>query len=195
MHLFRTVVTWQGPQIKGNAATVLHWDGSNQTAPPSAAAIGGAWGPFLQRLPSGVQCTIPGFGDTIEDTTGSLVGTWSTGNPVTVNGSGPPAAAAGVGACITWTTGGIVTGVTGKGRRLRGRTFLVPLTSGCYDIDGTLTTATFADVQTFAANLMAAGPLAVWHRPTTKGGSNGTSYAVLSSKVRDHVAFLGSRRD
>lgn len=175
--------------------TVLHWDGSNQTAPPSAGAIGGAWGAFLQRLPLGVTVTIPGTGDTIDDRTGHITGTWSTGAAVQATASGSANAAAGAGACITWTTGGIVNGPSGIPRRLRGRTFLVPLTTACYDSDGTLTAATFADVATFGTNLRAAGPLAVWHRPTTKGGTDGNSYAVLSHKVRDKVAWLGSRRD
>lgn len=195
MKLYRTVVRWTGAQIRGEAVTVLHWDGSNQSAPPSAGAIGGAWGPFLSRLPVGVTCTFPGSGDTIDDTTGHLIGSWSTGADVSANGSGPASAAAGVGAVITWTTGGVVPGKGGVPRRLRGRTFLVPLTVGCYDLDGTLTSGAKTDVETFATNLRAAGPLAIWHRPSSKGASDGNSYAVISHKVRDHVAFLSSRRD
>ena len=48
---------------------------------------------------------------------------------------------------------------------------------------------------TFANALQASGPLAVWHRPTTSGGSDGNSYGVISNKVTDKAAFLSSRRD
>lgn len=195
MHLHRVVIAWSGAQIKGAAVTVLHFDGSNQTAPPSAGAIGGAFGPFMGNFPSGVTVTFPGAGDTIEDTTGELVGSWSTGANVQTTGGGVATAAAGVGACVTWTTGGIVTGASGRAHRLRGRTFLVPLSTASYQNDGTLADTTFTALQNFGTALMATGPLAIWHRPTTKGGTDGNSYAVLSSKARDKVAYLSSRRD
>ena len=190
MHLHRVVINWTGAQIRGAAVTVLHFDGSSSTAPPSAAAIGGAFGPFMGQFPTGVSVTFPGVGDTIEDTTGALVGTWSTGHPVTTVGGGVAKAAAGAGAVVTWNTGGIV-----AGRRLRGRTFLVPLCTDAYDLDGSLSSGTFTALNNFGTALMAVGPLAVWHRPTTPGGSDGTSYGVTSFRARDKVAFLSSRRD
>lgn len=195
MHLFRVVLQWTGPQVKGQAVTVLHFDGSNQSAPPSAGAIGGPFGAFMGNFPSGLTLTIPGAGDTIEDTTGELVGSWSTGNSVQTTGGGVATAAAGVGACVTWTTGGIVTGASGRAHRLRGRTFLVPLSTAAYQNDGTLSDTAYAALQAFGPALMGVGPLAIWHRPTTKGGTDGNSYAVLSAKARDKVAYLSSRRD
>lgn len=190
MQLHRVVIQWSGAQIRGQAVTVLHYDGSSSPAPPTAGEIGGAFGPFMGNFPSGVSVTFPGTGDTIEDTTGALVGTWSTGASVTTTGGGVATAAAGVGAVVTWNTGGIV-----NGRRLRGRTFLVPLCTAAYANDGTLSDTSYSALQTFAAALMATGPLAVWHRPTTAGGSDGNSYGVTAYRARDKVAMLKSRRD
>lgn len=195
MRLHRVVLNWAGPQVKGTAVTVLHFDGSEEPAPPSAGAIGGVFGPFMGQFPTGLSLTIPGSGDTILDTTGALDGTWSTGSSVTTNGGGVAAAAAGVGACVTWLTGGIVTGASGRPHRLRGRTFLVPLCINAYDSDGTLTSGAFTGLQSLGAAMVALGGLGIWHRPTTPGGSNGTSYGVTGYRARDHVAFLGSRRD
>lgn len=189
MQLHRVVLQWSGPQIVGSAVTVLHWDGSNQSSPP-VAAIKSAMDNVAGILPVGVKVVTPGTGDTIEDTTGALTGVWTGAGTGTSNGSGPANAAAGVGACVTWSTGGIV-----HGRKLRGRTFVVPLHNACFDSDGTLYSTAFSQMQAFATAMQAAGPLAVWHRPTTKGGTDGTSYGVISNKVRDKVAFLKSRRD
>jgi len=191
--LNRLVINWQGGGIVGTAVTVLHWSGAEGDSPP-VAAIKTAFNTFAPELPSGVTLTIPGSGDKIDDTTGDLAGVWSATGAGTVTGSGGPSSAAGVGAVIGWTTGGIVTGSHGP-RKLRGRTFLVPLTSTAYGNDGLLKSTDQAACLTLATALMAAGPLAVWHRPTTASSSDGNSYGVISAKVRPKVAILTSRRD
>lgn len=193
MHLFRVVVAWSGNGVIGNAVNVLHFDGSNQTAPP-VAAIKTAYNNVAARLAPGVTITVPSSGDIIEDTDGSLQGTWSgTGGSVT-GGSAGTASAAGVGACVSWYTGGIVQGKRGP-RRLRGRTFLVPLSNASYESNGTLESTTLSSLKAFADGLMGAGGLAVWHRPNKTLVLPGNSYAVLSNNVRDKVAILTSRRD
>lgn len=187
--LQRVVVQWAGNGVVGSAVNVLHYSGS-EGGVPDVAAIRAAYANLIPSLGSGTQILVPGSGDVIEDTTGELVGSWTATTPATVVGTGGGSIAAGVGACIGWATGGIV-----NGRRLRGRTFLVPMAAGGYDTDGTLGGGSLLVAQQCAGGLMAAGPLGVWHRPTTVGGSDGTSYGVTSYKVRDKVAFLSSRRD
>jgi len=187
--LHRVTVQWGGPMVVGAAVNVLHYSASDNQAPP-VAAIKTAYQGISGTLPSGCVITIPSSGDTIDDTTGELVGVWTASGGGAVTGNGGSNIAAGVGACLGWATGGIV-----NGRKLRGRTFIVPLANVAYDSDGTLASGHLAVLQTLAANLMAAGPLAVWHRPTTAGGSDGNSYGVIAYKVRDKVAFLSSRRD
>lgn len=191
--LNRVVLRWAGPQIKGNAVSVLHYSGSDNAAPP-VAAIQAAFQAAAATFPSGITITVPASGDKIDDTTGHLTGVWSVAQENVATMSGGAQAAAGVGACITWTTGGIVNGRKGP-RKLRGRTYLVPLSSGDYDNDGTIGSGSLNSLRNLANALQASGPLAVWHRPTTVGGTNGNSYGVISNAVRDHVAFLSSRRD
>lgn len=191
--LNRLVIGWSGPSVVGSAVTVMHFDGSDNAAPP-VAAVKAAFTAGAALFPSSVTLTFPGSGDQIEDTTGDLTGIWSSTGGGTLVGGTAGSAAAGVGACIGWTTGGIVTGLHGP-RKLRGRTFLVPLAVGCYDSDGTFTASSLSTLQTLANALQASGPLAVWHRPTSPTASDGNSYGVIAAKVRDKVAFLSSRRD
>ena len=188
MQLNRLVVTWQGPQVVGAAVNVIHFAGDAGAVP--VAAVKSAYANIASSLPTGVTLTIPNTGDIIDDTTGTLTGVWTGSGGGTVTGTSPAQAAAGVGACVGWQTGGIV-----NGRRLRGRTFLVPFSNVVYDSDGTLSSGCLTVVNSFAAGMLAAGPLAVWHRPTSVGGSDGTSYGVTSYRVRDKVAYLSSRRD
>lgn len=188
MQLNRVIVSWSGGSVAGLAANVLHYAGD--VGAPNSGLIKAAYDAVKANLPNNVTVTIPNTGDVIEDTTGELLDVWTSTGGGTVTGTASPAQAAGVGACITWRTGGII-----NGRKLRGRTFLVPYAAAAYDQDGTLTAngKTFTDA--FATAMMASGPLAVWHRPTTPGGSDGNSYGVVLPITHDKVAFLSSRRD
>lgn len=192
--LNRVVLVWNGPQVVGGGVTVLHYNGDAGT--PPIAAIATALTAQSKLIPSGVTVQVPGNGDVIEDSTGTLVDVWAAAGGATIAGNGSAQCAAGVGANISWLTPAIV-----GGRRLRGRTFIVPLAlrdpgSGdeFYDTDGTLGTVCRGRITTLATDLLAAGPLAVWHRPTTKGGSDGTSAICSGSRVPDRVSTLRSRR-
>lgn len=194
MRLNRVVLVWSGPQVVGGGVTVLHYAGD--VGAPPVSGILSAFSAQSKLLPTNVTVQVPGAGDVIEDTTGQLVDVWSAAGGGLVAGNGSSQCAAGVGANITWLTGGII-----NGRRLRGRTFIVPLAlrdpgSGdeFYDTDGTLGTVCRGRVTTLATDLMATGPLAVWHRPTTPGGSDGNSYGVVASRIPDRVSTLRSRR-
>ena len=174
--------------VVGSAVNVLHFAGD--VGPPDSGAIHDTYLLLGAILPAGLVITVPNTGEVIEDTTGALVDVWTSTGGGTNAGSAPSSCAAGVGAVAGWTTGGIV-----NGRRLRGRTFAAPLTVNAYDTDGTITPSSLTVLQNWANALMASGPLAVWHRPTTPGGSDGNSYGVVSGRVRDKVAYLSSRRD
>lgn len=183
----RVLVEWSGPQIEGLAVSVLHTD--FEAGSPDPAAVTNAFGALNAILPVGVVLDIPNTGDTIDAATGQLTGTWGHTNPPgQMLPTGGAAAAAGVGACVTWLTSDVV-----NGRRVRGRTFIVPLSTDGYQDDGTLTPAAVTALGVFAG-LLIAESLVVWHRPTTVGGSNGSEHAVTSFKVSDRVAVLRSRR-
>lgn len=140
-------------------------------------------------FPNGITASIPSNGDLIEDSTGALAGTWSSGSPVQHTGFLVQKYAAGVGVRIQWNTNGIR-----NGRRVRGGTFICPLTESSLQTDGTLDGSVLAALQTAADNLAAAGHLLVWSRPTPGGGTNGDSNLVTSATVPDRITALRSRR-
>jgi hypothetical protein len=147
-----------------------------------------------QSFPVDVSFAVPSEGDTIDPTTGNLTGAWSAGTPATLVGGSNSVYAAPAGACISWTTNSIVTGIGGRSRRLRGRTFLVPLASPVYQTDGSLEPATLGIMRTAASALWVAAELAIWHRPTSSGATDGLWSDVTASDVKDRVAILTSRR-
>lgn len=183
----RALLEWSGPSIQGLAVSVLHF-------PDTKSDIVTTLTSFLNNvrnvIPSNVTVTGPGSGDVIDPSTGTLTDVWSEGAGVTVSGAGADdQAAAGVGACITWVTNGIV-----GGHRVRGRTFIVPLAASFYANDGTLDAAAVSELEA-AGTVMTVGGLLVWHRPTTPLGSDGSEHDVVNYRLRDRVAYLSSRRD
>jgi hypothetical protein len=141
-------------------------------------------------LPSG--CTIQGEGivDNIEVTDGTLTSAVPVTPPAVITGTGSGVYAAPVGACITW-----LTGLVHQGRRVRGRTFLVPLANSAFQNNGTLDTAWLTQVRN-AATTYIAGAVnpAVWCRPDP-GTTNGAAFSIAAGSVADKAAVLTSRRD
>lgn len=145
---------------------------------------------FRGAVPTGLSWTIPSSGDIFADNSGTLVGSWSQGSPVVVSSNAVDVEwAGGTGAVINWATGGIA-----AGRRVRGRTFMVPINTANYD-NGHLTSSFRSGAVTAAAALVSAAGdrLRVWHRPV--GGSGGSSHAITAASVPDLAAVLRSRRD
>lgn len=141
-------------------------------------------------IPSSVSIQVPSSGDIVDDVTGVITGSWSTAANAVVVGTPGTGYVGGAGAVVRWNSAGIV-----NGRRVRGRTFLVPLIGGSFDTNGTLLPANSLTLTNAASALVAseAGNLLVWHRP--KAGAGGASFAVTSSDVPDRSALLRSRRD
>lgn len=132
------------------------------------------------------------FVDTIDPATGTITGSdavtsWTQTGTDTA-GYAPPATAVVVG----WKTDDIV-----AGRRVRGRTFISPITSGQIDSDGTPVAGMLAYANAFGAKWIDNGATAVytcvWHRP--KGTSPGSDHQITSYSVKDKFAVLRSRRD
>lgn len=140
-------------------------------------------------LPSDVHLQVENVGDVIDDATGNLVDTWTSDSVGEVTGSDGGSYAAPAGAVVDWLTNTI-----GAHRRLRGRSFIVPLADACYQSDGTLDTTHRAGIQSAASGLVEAqsASFCVWHRGVGGAGSSGL---VTSAFVPDLVAILRSRRD
>jgi hypothetical protein len=107
--------------------------------------------------------------------------------------------AAAVGAVITWRTGIVI-----DGRRLKGRTFLVPLTAGAFQNDGSLLQTTVDTLNTAATGLhdsVGSPDLGVYSRPRKADpvknitAREGRWALVTTHSVPDMGAVLRSRRD
>ena len=129
-------------------------------------------------------------GDVIESTTGVISGSWAGAAQPSVSGTGVGAYTAPSGCVINWRTAGVV-----DGRRLRGRSFMVPLHGGAYDSDGTISAAALTSLRTALATFQAAAApvLQVWSRPLD--GAGGSNHTVTSADIPDKAAILRSRRD
>lgn len=181
----RVVVGWQGA-ITGPGVSVFHVQGTVTDVSGFATFFTS----IADRFPVPLTWNIPSSGDLLESTTGVLTGSWTATGGTTVNATAGELFAAPAGALITWRTPTVV-----NGRRLQGRTFMVPLgAQNNYDAGGALATACVTDLQNAADALILALPgLSVWHRPQAVG--DGAIAGVATALVRDRVSVLRSRRD
>lgn len=147
------------------------------------------FGAIKGLIPSVTTITVPTNGDLIDDTTGALSGAWSGGTGGATACTGAGNYFAGVGAYINWATAGIV-----NSRRLKGRTFICPLTVNQSDSNGTLLAAAVTTLTTASATLATSGHIVIWHRPSAPGMANGTSSVVTAATVPDQVTSLRTRR-
>jgi hypothetical protein len=192
--LNRVSVQWQNwPGAPG--ITQFYLD--NVPAQTSIDAIRAFFNALITLLPTGLTITVPNSGDIVEDVTGQLAGTWSVGSaPVVVTGNSAAAYAGNAGAVVHWLTQTVA-----LKRRLRGRTFLVPLTTAAYDQTGSIATPSLTILQNAAAAMVGsmAGNMVVWHRPIIQKTTGvvirpGSSGKVTSSRVPDLAVSLRSRR-
>lgn len=146
-------------------------------------------------LPNGATLQVSGDVEVIEAETGTLQDVLSATQPAQVNSTGPAfvAYSGPTGAVITWRTAGIR-----AGRRVRGRTFIIPMHGNAYGTDGTLSTDTVTALTTAATGLLATGitpRMGVWARPTSPTATDGQWSFATSFSVPDLAAVLRSRRD
>lgn len=147
---------------------------------------------FSTRLPSRVDITIPTTVELYDESTGVLQDYIESGEELAVSTAGASNAYSGpTGAVINWLTNTVT-----NGRRMRGRTFIVPLANTAYESDGTLTSSALDDLNAGASVLSSAGfgsGFCVWSRP--QGGGSGAVGEVTGHRVPDMAAVLRSRRD
>lgn len=141
-------------------------------------------------IPSTITLQVQSSGLEIDETSGAANGVWSETAVTAVVGTAVGVYAAPSGSIADWLTSAFV-----AGRRVRGRSFMVPLSGTAYQSDGTLLATAQTTLANAAAALVtgAAGTLGVWHRPV--GGSGGVFHLTTSSTVPDKVVVLRSRRD
>lgn len=140
-------------------------------------------------MPNTVTVLVPNEGDSIESTTGELVGGWTRTGGNLMTGASALDYAAGTGARVKWNTSGIF-----SGRRLRGSTFLCPLTVNVFDTNGTIDSTVFGVLQAGATALANTGSLIIWKRPTAALPSGGGYSTIDSATLSDTVTSLRTRR-
>lgn len=179
-------MTWTGGT--GGAGVSTFYSDASATIP--VGALGTFFTALKTFIPSNITWTIPSSGDVFSDSSGALVSGWQLGTPTVIAATGSPASYSGAsGVVIRWNTGGIA-----NNRRVRGRTFFVPVVAAIYD-SGSIVGSQLASFQTAANALVASAgvDLRVWHRPVA--GAGGSSFAITSAVAPDLAAVLRSRRD
>lgn len=201
--LYRVRSRWTG--FNGAPGyTILHFRDFNSPDPgPGGGTVEGAtdavervqtfFGAIAGTIPSAVSIDVEREVDVIDDATGSLIDSYGATSGGITAGTGTATYAAPVGAVINWRTGAVR-----NGRRLRGRTFLVPLSSSNFNAQGGLIPAVQTLIQN-AANALASTEgtpdLAVFGRPSAPAAADGVSSVVTSATVPSIAAILSSRRD
>lgn len=165
-------------------------------------SLGRMWVEFCRGMPTDVHVATERVGDTIEDTTGALTGSWTGGVVNPSVGLKAEAYSAPSGAVGSWSTNTVL-----DGKRLRGRTFIVPLAQSSYQADGAVA-AGYATVATaaMAQFVIEQGASAVvWHRPypgraatlklKARPAHIGGHGLITAGSVKAKAAVLRSRRD
>lgn len=200
MALARVKIRWSIPGA-GTAFSVLHFDGwADQSAPnPTELSdlltkVNAFIGSVKAYLPNVVTMQVLNEAELINESDGTMLGVLSgTVHPAQAGTASATAGwAAAAGAVITWNTPGVR-----NSRRVRGRTFIVPLSNECWDLDGTMKAVPLNGLNSAATALRTAngiGQLQVWGRPSAPGATDGVAYEALSHRIPDFSAILRSRR-
>lgn len=135
--------------------------------------------------PTGLHWTIPNQGLIIDEASGEATGVWvGTGAAQTVDASHPDGYHGAGGWVAEWRTGRFV-----GGREIRGKTFMVPLCMGFYDLTGTLNDEALVQMRG-AADALAGFEVLSIYSPT-----HGVSAGVTAGEVPDMAVVLKTRRD
>lgn len=155
------------------------------------------------NLPTDVTWAIDPIVETFDGVLGTILGELPTAGAVAPGvGGGTSSYANGVGLIIKWKTGG-----TFNGRRIQGRTFIVPLDGYCFNTEGSILPEVVGEWQGYANTYIGAmGPLnvdpLVWGRPQDVKATarrpahhNVGHWATISTAiVASKPAILGRRR-
>jgi len=187
-NLKRVRVVWSGSGVVGPGVSTFYFVSAATGFPTDLQTFFQA---IKAALPSSVTVSVPNTGDTIDETTGALVGVWTDSGGSSTVGTSSTLFAGGVGMRCRWITAGIH-----RGRRVIGSTFIAPMQSASFSTDGTPDAGSVTLLQTAASALVSssAGDMVIWSKPQPPAGSDGESNVVLSALVPDKTSWLRSRR-
>lgn len=196
--IMRVVINWTG-FVGGPGFTNLYFTAGgtvDQAAIDEAVTKTDTWlNSWGGYLPGPVTVGVDPNVAILDSTTGTMTA-FGSGTPEA------PAAGQGIGnysgvsgACINWYTDGIR-----NGRRVRGRSFMVPLANVAMSANGTLDDGAIGTWRTateafIAGDFSSGAHLGVWSRPTVAAPASGVFYPVSSFTIPDKAAILTSRRD
>lgn len=153
-------------------------------------------------FPLKINWVVNPFWKFIDETTGKMTGAGGGGPQPTITATGADAFAPQTGVQVRWETAGFE-----NGRRVKGRTYLVPCVGAQFGSNG-VPSATMCNTINAAADVMRqayTGNLVVWHRPLydydVPEGSDpilkrpGKSIAVTSTVCPTKAVTLNARRD
>lgn len=151
------------------------------------------WNAMKGSFPSQWSVKLSNEHRVVDEVTGALVDlvplSGTDGTPV-VGTSGTAFGAGVAGAVLSWRTL-----TNNRGRRVRGRTFLVPMRAAAYGPDGTLDASLAVDLAAAAntALTVPANDFGIWSRP--RAGLGGKFAIATGVTCPDRVSYLRSRRD
>lgn len=187
MPLNRVRVAWSN--FPGAPGVSTHYFSTTQT---DMTALRTFYNTIKDLFPNGLTTSVPNSGDVIQESDGQIIGTWTgTGGGTNVSAVASAAYSGPSGAIVRWITPGIV-----AGRRVVGRTYLVPLERNQYDTSGSLASTTITTIQNAAQAMLAsyADGFKVWSRPGVSPPRVGSFHTALAALVPDLAAVRRSRR-
>jgi hypothetical protein len=197
--VYRVSAVWTGftggPGISRFAFLDLTDDTKRNAA---AASVRTLFDSIKVHLPTGTTVQVQSTVLENDAQTGVLTGETAIAVvPAVVSGTGAAAYAAGAGYFIGWKTGVIF-----NGRRVQGRTFIVPA-AGCFETNGSLGSADLTTAQAAATAMITTvgTQFAIWARqmtdpppPAKPVQINGTIAEVTAALVKDQASSLRTRR-
>lgn len=197
MTIARVQVALTGTALAGAGVSTFYT--RNVTPGSLPGAISTFFSSCASALPSGLTWTVPNTGDTIDEATGAIAGTWTGTGGATAAGSGTGNFTLGSGGRVEWRTS-----VPVFGHHPRGRTFMVPIVNLAMGADGRIASGTVTQFQNAANALITAGAgdLVVWVRPRKnyvgKNGPlpdrSGAIVPIVSASIPTTPTALRSRR-
>jgi hypothetical protein len=188
---------WEGgPSSPGLTVMNVEYTGTGDLS-AALAAVRAFWNANVARIPDEFTLQVEGLVNLYSEVNGQLSGEFYAGagaTPAPVLGTYTGGYAHGVGLRVDWLTSDIR-----NGRRVTGRSYLVPSGTNAFTTDGLLDATTVTAVsnaaQTLIDTLETAGtPLVVWSRPSV-AYPVGEYTPVVSLRVPSKVAVLRGRRD
>lgn len=176
----------------GQGLTNMYFEGAEGTEPSRtavAAAVRAFYDTLKGQFAKGVTWTFEGELAGVNTIGGQVYDFFPCTAPGQVSSTSVTAYAAPAGAVVEWRASGVL-----NGRRVKGRTYLVPLNSGTFQDDGTLAPATMTAILG-AANALLAAADAATHPLVVYSPTHEAHDTVTSVRVNDKAAILRSRRD